>query len=260
MYLIDSHCHLNRLDTSTRSIADYLIEARSHHIAHFLSICVDLAEMPTLLKIAADFPDVSLAAGQHPNDLHDAVLDVEALQTYAEHAAVVAIGETGLDYFHGDEASIAKQKISLRQHIEIAKSVGKPLVIHTRNARADTLAILREEKADSVGGVLHCFTEDWEMAKAAMDLGFYISFSGIVTFKNATELQAVAKQVPLDRMLIETDSPYLAPMPYRGKQNEPAYVRYVAAAIASLRGETLDSIAEQTTVNFFKLFKIKESL
>jgi TatD DNase family protein len=256
MTLIDSHCHLNRLDIAERSLADYLQSAREHSIGHFLSICVDLAEMPALLKIAADFPDVSLAAGQHPNDLHDEVLDVGALQSYAEQSAVVAIGETGLDYFHGDEASMAKQKTSLRQHIEIAKSVKKPLVIHTRNARADTLAILREEKADTVGGVLHCFTEDWDTAKAAMDLGFYISFSGIVTFKNAIELQAVAKQVPLDRMLVETDSPYLAPMPYRGKQNEPAYVRYVAAAIADLRGESLETIAQHTTENFFRLFKV----
>jgi TatD DNase family protein len=256
MHLVDSHCHLNRLDISERSVADYLAEARAHHIAHFLSISVELKEMPALLKIAADFSDVSISVGQHPNDLEEEVLDVEALQNYAEQKLVVAIGETGLDYFHGEESGVATQKASLREHIQVAKQVKKPLVIHTRNAREDTLTILREEKADVVGGVMHCFTEDWDTAKQAMDLGFYISFSGIVTFKNAIELQEVAKKVPLDRILIETDSPYLAPTPYRGKQNEPAYVRYVAAFLADLRGESLDTIARHTTENFSRLFKI----
>jgi TatD DNase family protein len=256
MRLIDSHCHLNRLDTTERSVADYLADARSHGINHFLSISVELKEMPALLKIAEEFSDVSLSVGQHPNDLEEKELDIEVLQKYAQLPVVIAIGETGLDYFRGNDRCKETQKASLREHIRIAKAVKKPLVIHTRQARADTLAILKEEKANEIGGVMHCFTEDWETAKAAMDLGFYISFSGIVTFKNALELQSVAKQVPADRMLIETDSPYLAPMPYRGKQNEPAYVRYVAACLAELRGESLEKIALQTSENFSRLFGV----
>ncbi len=253
--LIDSHCHLNILDTSQRSLTDYLATADHNNIKHFLSISVELHEFPQLLAIAEQFPQVSLSVGQHPNDAKSPLITVEDLIKLAKHPRVVAIGETGLDYYRTTGDDIAAQQQSFRDHIHAAIAVNKPLVIHTREARVDTLKILREENAETVGGVLHCFTEDLATAEAAMELGFYISFSGIVTFKNAIALQEVAKQIPLDRLLVETDAPFLAPIPHRGKPNEPAYVRYVAEFLAQLRNESLEVIAKHTTENFYKLFK-----
>ncbi len=256
--LVDSHCHLNYLDTAQKSLPDYINAATEKGIEHFLSISVDLKDFPQLLTIAEQFPQVSLSVGQHPNDAKMPLVSVDELLKLASHPRVVGIGETGLDYYRTEGDDIRDQQQSFRDHIQVAKTLKKPLIIHTRDARADTLKILREEGADQIGGVLHCFTEDLATAQAAMDLGFYISFSGIVTFKNAIELQNVAKQIPLDRLLVETDSPWLAPVPMRGKPNEPAYVYYVAEFLANLRGESLETIAKHTTQNFYQLFKIKQ--
>ena len=198
------------------------------------------------------FNNVSVSCGVHPCYDED-VVPIETLRVYANRDQVVAIGETGLDYYHTQD-TVAVQKQSFIDHIHVALEVDKPLIVHTRNARKDTIALLKEHGQGKVRGVLHCFTEDLAMAEAAIELGFYISFSGIVTFKSAKELQQVAKSIPLERMLIETDSPWLAPVPYRGKTNQPAYVVEVAEYIAELRGVSVAHIAEQTTANFYRLF------
>jgi len=206
-----------------------------------------------MLNTIDKMPKVFASVGVHPNE-HDGLdPSVEKLVELADNEKVVAIGETGLDYFRS-EGDLEWQRDRFRRHIEAAKQTGKPLIIHSREAKEDTIKLLQEENAQDIGGVMHCFAEDWEMAKQAMDLNFYISFSGIVTFKSATTLQDVAKRVPLDRMLVETDSPWLAPMPFRGKTNQPAYVKYVAEYIAELRDDSVDNIATATTENFFRLF------
>jgi TatD DNase family protein len=257
MFLVDSHCHLDRLDLSTHgdSLAQALQFTREQGVGHLLCVCITLETFPDVMKIADTYPDVSASVGLHPNETDNASEPtVEELVRLAEPEKVVAIGETGLDYYRS-QGEVEWQRERFRNHIRAAKLVRKPLIIHTRQAREDTLRILQEEDAQDVGGVMHCFTEDWETAQTALDMGFYISFSGIVTFPNAKEIQSVAKRVPLDRLLIETDSPYLAPIPYRGKSNQPAYVRYVAEAIASLRNVSGEEIAAATTQNFFTLFK-----
>lgn len=255
MYLVDSHCHLDQLDLTPYAgdLAKAIAAAGDQGVKYMLCVCITLQDFEPMLRIIQSYPNVSASVGLHPNEQVSKEPTTDDLIALAKNSKVVAIGETGLDYYrsHGD---IEWQKERFRQHIRAAKHLNKPLIIHSRQAREDTLTILREEDASSVGGVMHCFTEDWQMAKAAMDLNFYISFSGIVTFNNAKEIQLVASQISLDKMLIETDSPYLAPNPHRGKPNEPAYVRYVAEFIAKLRGVTVDEIAERTTQNFFKLF------
>lgn len=253
MQFADSHCHphLAPLDAQSDAI---LAHARMQGVAHFLCVAVSLDDAPALESIAARHPDVAISAGVHPNEPEPENPGFEALLTAARHPAVVAVGETGLDYFRSEAAAIPAQKLRFRRHIEVARAVGKPLIIHTREAAHDTLEILREEGAKSVAGVMHCFTEDEATARAALDLGFYISFSGIVTFKNADALRAVARLVPEDRLLIETDAPYLAPVPYRGKVNEPAYVPHVAAALAEVRGVSLAALAASTTANYLRLF------
>lgn len=253
--LIDSHCHLNMLDLTPHNgeLQGVIDQADAAGVAHMLCVSVELKTIPDILAISERFPNVSASVGVHPNDSKDDVISVSELVKLATHPKVVAIGETGLDYYRS-EGDVEWQREAFRTHIRAAKESGKPLIIHTRQAQADTLKILREENAAEIGGVFHCFTEDWETASAAIDLGFYISFSGIVTFKNATDLQAVAKQLPLERMLVETDAPYLAPIPYRGKTNYPAYVKEVAQFIAQLRGESFSVIAEQTTANYHRLF------
>ncbi len=255
-HIIDSHCHLDRLNLSTHgeSLDAALDAARQNGVSHFLCVSIDLENYPAMLDLVKDYPDVSVSVGVHPNERDCEEPTAEQLLELAKHKKVIAIGETGLDYFRVKKADTDWQRDRFRTHIQAAKSCGKPLIIHNREAGEDTLRILREEGADAVGGVMHCFVEDWETAQKSIDMNFYISFSGIVTFKNATELKEVAKQVSLDRMLIETDSPYLAPMPYRGKPNEPAYVRYVAEHIAELRGISVEEVAEATTRNFFTLF------
>jgi TatD DNase family protein len=243
---------LERFGGSLQKVID---EANQKNVTRLLTVSVDLADHAELVKIADSYPNIYISAGTHPNEHPHDTIDRTILESAAQHPKVIAIGETGLDYYrqHGD---LSWQKERFVQHIGVAKDVHKPLIIHTRMAKEETLSLLREEGARDVGGVMHCFTEDWEMAKQALDLGFYISFSGIVTFKNAVELQEVAKKVPLSRMLVETDSPYLAPIPHRGKPNCPAYVYYVAEFIASLRNVSIETIAKETTDNFLTLFKI----
>lgn len=252
---IDSHCHLDRLDFAKlgTDLAGALAAARARGVQHFLCVGVDLETLPDVLAVAEAHDDVSASVGVHPLHLDSLEPEIEQLIELAAHPKVVAIGETGLDY-HYEQESPADQQRRFRKHIEAARRTGKPLVVHTRAARADTIAILREEGATA--GVMHCFTEDWNMARAALDLGFYISFSGIVSFANAAELRDVACKVPLDRLLIETDSPWLAPVPYRGKTNQPAYVVDVARVIADLRGMSVEAVGEQTTGNFRHLFGV----
>ncbi len=223
-------------------------------VGHALCISVTLPDFPQVLSLAENNRNFFASVGVHPDYEDIDEPSVEELIKLADHPKVIAIGETGLDYFRltGD---LEWQRERFRNHIRAAIACGKPLVIHTRNAAEDTLRIMREENAQQVGGVMHCFTESLEVAMQAIALGFYISFSGIVTFKNAAAIKEVARQVPLDRILVETDSPYLAPIPYRGKTNQPSYVKYVAEEIARLRGVSLEEISTASTQNFFRLFK-----
>ncbi|MBD1391034.1 YchF/TatD family DNA exonuclease [Neiella sp. HB171785] len=256
--LVDSHCHLNRLKFKEGETLDDVVQfARSRDIEHMLCVSVTLDEFPSMRDVVAKYDDVSVSCGVHPLDL-DKPYDLTLLQQLAADDDVVAIGETGLDYYYSKD-TIALQQQSFRDHIEVAKALNKPLIIHTRDAREDTIAILKEQGADRVGGVMHCFTESLEMAQAAMELGFYISFSGIVTFKNAEELRQVAQAVPLDKILVETDSPYLAPVPYRGKPNQPGYVKEVAEYIATLKGVSYEELAAITTQNFYRLFPLAKA-
>lgn len=255
--LVDSHCHLDRLDLShfSGSIDAVLAAAEAQDVGHFLCVSINLEDYPAMLKIAEAHEQVSASVGLHPNEQggHDPA--IEELVDRARHPGVIAIGETGLDYFRS-EGDLDWQRDRFRRHIAAARHSGKPLIIHSRDAKEDTLNILEEEHASEVGGVMHCFTGDWEMAQRAMELNFYISFSGIVTFKNARELQEIATRIPADRYLVETDSPYLAPVPHRGKPNHPAFVRHVAEYIAELRGESYAQVAAATTENFRTLFKV----
>lgn len=254
--LVDSHCHINCLKGSEdkQVISHYLTNARERGVDRFLCVSIDWETWPEVMAIAEDHHEVYASIGVHPNHHGGHEPSIDELLEKAKHPKVIAIGETGLDYFHS-KGDLSWQQNRFRTHIAAAKQCAKPLIIHTREARDDTIRMMQEESASEAGGIMHCFTETWDMAKAAMDMGFYISFSGIVTFKSATELQDVAKKMPLDRMLVETDSPYLAPVPHRGKQNEPAYTRYVAEFIAQLRGTSYEAIAKATTANFHTLFK-----
>ncbi|MEL0629498.1 TatD family hydrolase [Psychromonas aquatilis] len=253
--LVDSHCHLDRLDYKEKhnDIADVINKAKDKGITHLLSVCVTLDDYPAMAEMIKPFPQVSSTCGVHPL-YKEAVMDEDLLLEYASAEKVVAIGETGLDFFYSPETK-EWQIDAFRRQIRVAKKLKKPLIIHTRGARQDTLDILREEGAEEVGGVLHCFTESIEMAEEAMKMGFYVSVSGIVTFKNAKELQSVIKAIPLDRLLVETDSPYLAPVPHRGQENEPAFTHDVAMFVAELKGVTYEELAEITTKNYFNLFK-----
>lgn len=255
--LIDSHCHLDRLDLAAHggSLDAALDAARAVGVGHFLCIGVSADNAATVKGLAERYADVDCSVGVHPLDLEPgAEPALDWLLGELAHPKVVAIGETGLDY-HYEPESAALQQASFRLHLEAARITGKPVIVHTREARADTLALLREAALPQAG-VLHCFTEDWEMAKAALDIGFYISLSGIVTFRNAEALREVARQVPANRLLVETDSPYLAPVPHRGKPNLPQYVREVAEYLAVLRGVSYETLAEQTSSNFKRLFPL----
>jgi len=251
--LVDSHCHIDFEDYSGR-IPQILEAMARNEVSHALCVCVNLADFPRLLTLAQRHEQLFASIGVHPDQAEDASPKVSELIERAGLPKIVAIGETGLDYYR-QNGDLEWQRMRFRTHIRAARECGKPLIIHTRDAGEDTLRIMREEQADEVGGVMHCFTETMEVAKAAMELNFYISFSGIVTFKNAVAIKEVAKTVPLERMLIETDAPYLAPVPHRGKTNEPAWVRHVAEEIARLRGISLQTVAEVTTANFFRLFR-----
>ncbi|HET9651351.1 MAG TPA: TatD family hydrolase [Usitatibacter sp.] len=252
--LVDSHCHLDFPELQA-DIAGVMARMEQNRVTHALTIGTTLATFPAVRQVAHSRPNLWCSAGVHPDERRDdREVSYEDLLEMARDAKVVAIGETGLDYFRV-EGDTEWQRSRFRTHIRAARAARKPLVIHTRAAAEDTLRIMREEGAGEAGGVMHCFTESWEVAEAAMQLGFHISFSGIVTFKNAVALKEVARRVPLDRMLVETDSPYLAPVPHRGRTNEPAFVKHVAEEIARLRETTLEAVAEATTRNFFRLFR-----
>lgn len=251
--LVDSHCHLNfpELFQELPAIKQAM---QANEVGYALCISVTLTDFPQVLALAESNPHFFASVGVHPDYENITEPTVDELVRLAEHPKIIAIGETGLDYFRltGD---LEWQRQRFRTHIRAAIQADKPLVIHTRNAAEDTLRIMREEQADRVGGVMHCFTENLDVANQAMELGFYISLSGIVTFKNAHTVKEVAQSVPLNRLLIETDSPYLAPSPHRGKINQPSFVKHVAEELANLRNVPLSSIAEATTANFFRLFK-----
>lgn len=252
---IDSHCHIDFPDFAEAGVAPLLANMAAAGVSHALCVSVSLERLPAILALAEAHENLYASVGVHP-DHEDAVEpDVDRLVALARHPKVVAIGETGLDYYRLDRGAVDWQRTRFRTHIRAARASAKPLIIHTRNAAADTLAIMAEEAAGETGGVMHCFTESRAVAEAALDLGFYISFSGIVTFKSAADLREVARMVPLDRLLIETDSPYLAPVPHRGKRNEPAYVRHVGELIADLKGISPEELGEATSRNFFRLFR-----
>ncbi len=258
---IDSHCHLDRLDPATHGgdLAATLEAARARGVRQFLAIGVTLEALPGVAAIALEHPDVVLSAGVHPLHRVGEEPSVEAIKEAAKRHGAVAIGECGLDYHYLEKApdevpSREVQRERFRRQLTAATDLELPVIIHTRDAREETLALIREHTDPAVGGVLHCFTEDLDMAREAVRHGFYISFSGIVTFRNAASLRDVARRVPLDRLLIETDSPYLAPVPHRGKPNEPAWVVEVAECIAAERGISVEEVAMQTTANFYRLF------
>jgi TatD DNase family protein len=250
---VDSHCHIDFSDLV--DLGDSLFASMgAAGVSHALCAGVSIERLPGVMAIAEARPNVYCSVGVHPEHSEGEDPKAERLIELANHPKVVAIGETGLDYYwHKDKPEWQRERF--RQHIRASRACGKPLIVHTRDAAEDTLRLMREEGAEAAGGVMHCFTETWEVAAGAMEQGFYISFSGIVTFKNATQIKDVATRMPLDRMLIETDSPYLAPVPYRGKLNQPAYVPHVAHEIARLRGVSVEEIAAATTENFFRLFK-----
>lgn len=251
---VDSHCHLNFPDLAG-DLDAVLERSRNNGVTHMLCVAVNLENFPEVLSLAERHAHVFASVGVHPDHPLDREPSVEDLVSLARHPKVVAIGETGLDYFRSD-GDLEWQRTRFRTHIRAAREAGKPLIIHTREAAEDTLEIMAEEGAAKAGGVMHCFTETAEVARRAMEMNFLISFSGIVTFKNALRIKEVAQQIPLARMLIETDSPYLAPVPFRGKTNEPAFVKHVAEEIARLRGITPAEVGAATTQNFFQLFRV----
>lgn len=257
---IDSHCHINFPDLAAR-LPEIFGKMAENKVSHALCVSVDLPDFPQVLALAEQYPNVYASVGVHPDYEDTPEPDVAQLVKLADHPRIVAIGETGLDYYRL-QGDLEWQRERFRTHIRASRETGKPLIIHTRSASEDTIRIMREEgaspEAGGAAGVMHCFTESQEVADAAIELGFYISFSGIVTFKSAKDLQQVARTIPLERMLIETDSPYLAPVPFRGKTNEPGYVRHVGEFIADLRGIPVDEVARQTSANFFKLFGIAQ--
>lgn len=250
---VDSHCHLDKLTDDSVELAKKVDFAATRGVEHMLCVAINVKDYPNMLSRVDHFENVSVSCGVHPCYDED-MTDYGTLLEYGSSEKVVAIGETGLDYYHSQD-TISVQKQSFIDHINVAAELDKPLIIHTRNARKDTIDILKKHGKENTIGVLHCFTESLEMAEEALELGFYISISGIVTFKTAIELQDVAKAIPLDRLLIETDSPWLAPVPYRGKPNQPGYVVEVGEFIAKLRGISTAELAKATTDNFYRLFK-----
>lgn len=252
---IDSHCHLDFPELVAQH-DDVFALMRANDVTHALTISTTLKTFPDVLRVASAHDNLWCSAGVHPDEqVDDHEPSVDELLQLAAHPKVIAIGETGLDYYRLPEP-LDWQRERFRTHIRAARQCGKPLIIHTRNASADTIRLMHEEGAAEVGGVMHCFTETQAVAEQALELGFYISLSGIVTFKSAKDLQEVARQLPIERMLIETDSPYLAPTPHRGKMNQPGYVRHVAEFIAGLRGISVEEVARATTENFHRLFKL----
>lgn len=253
--LVDSHCHLDRIDLAPYEgdLGAALAAATERGITRMLCISVDRPGVDKVCAIARQYPNVYASVGIHPLDIGAEQESVDSLCELASRPKVIAIGETGLDYYYSRDNSAAQQQ-SFRTHLEASKRTRKPLIVHSRDAREDTLDLIREVGDPSVGGILHCFTESWEMAEQALALNYYISFSGIITFKNAADLRAVVERVPMERLLVETDSPYLAPVPFRGKSNEPKYTREVAQCIADIKGLELEQVAQQTSANFDRLF------
>jgi len=252
--LVDSHCHIDFPDL----VDDFLgVLSRAHDsgVGHLLCVSVNLQDFPAMLQLADRSANISASVGVHPNTPLEVTEEpsVDTLVALADNPKIVAIGETGLDYYR-TSCDVDRQRERFARHIRAARCVQKPLIVHTRSAAGETIELMKSEEAGGAGGVMHCFGEDWDTAKAALDEGFYISFSGIVTFKSAQTVRDVAKKVPLDRILVETDAPYLAPVPFRGKTNEPAYVKHTAECLAEIRQMDLDSFADLTTENFFRLF------
>lgn len=256
MMLVDSHCHLDRLNLSPYEgdLSKALAAAEARGVGQFLCISVSADNIQNIINIAQQYPRVLASVGVHPCDVASGTVTYEQLCAFASQDKVVALGETGLDY-HYETESKSLQHESFAMHLEAGKELDLPIVVHTREAKKDTIDLIREHGGLESAGVMHCFTEDWEMAKQSLDLNYYISISGIVTFKNAEQIREVVRNMPLDRLLVETDSPYLAPIPFRGKPNEPKNVRETAQYIADLRGLPLEKLAEITTENFYRLFK-----
>jgi len=252
--LVDSHCHVDFPDLAA-DLPGVVDRAREAGIGHMLCVSVNLTDFPRLCEVTQAYPEISWSVGVHPNEAFEANAEPSSAQlaALADHPRVVAVGETGLDYYRSEAAS-QWQRDRFAAHVAAAKQCAKPLIVHTRQAAADTLDLMRAEHAHECGGVMHCFSEDWETAKASLDEGFYISFSGIVTFKNAEALREVARKTPIDRILVETDAPYLAPHPFRGKVNEPALVVHTARCVAEIKGMDEEVFADVTTENFKKLF------
>jgi TatD DNase family protein len=253
--LVDSHCHLDRLklDRYEGDLSAAIAAAHERGIQQLLCIAISLENIQTVIDIAQQHPSVVASVGVHPCDVKEGMANADQLLVWSRQPKVVALGETGLDY-HYEVESKPLQHESFALHLEVGKQAGLPVVVHTREAKEDTLALIKAHGSLEHSGVLHCFTEDWDMARRALDLNYYVSISGIVTFKNAEQIRDVVRKMPIDRLLVETDSPYLAPVPYRGKPNEPAYVREVAEFVAEVRGMAFEELAERTTENFYRLF------
>lgn len=260
--IVDSHCHLNILpEDKVGTLDEVIAKASELGVERILCVAINPSQWQEVLELADRYPNVYASIGVHPCEDKTVTVTDEALIAAASHPKVIAIGEVGLDYFHFEEevaieGGMQWQHDRFTQHIRIAKQLNKPLIIHTRNSTPDCLAILEAEGAEQVGGIMHCFVEDLATAEQAIELGFYISFSGIVTFKNAKDLKAVATALPLNKILVETDAPYLAPMPFRGKTNQPGYTRYVVEEIAKLKELPFETVAEATTANFNRLFNL----
>ena len=256
MKIIDSHCHIDRVDLDQfgGSMESMLAHAKDLSVEEFLCVCIDLEHFDDVFSLAKAYDNIYASVGVHPTEQEGKDPSVNELLALANHDKIIAIGETGLDYFHIEKDTADWQRDRFRRHIAASNQSGKPMIIHTRDAKEDTIELMQQERAGQ--GVMHCFSEDWDTAKAAIDLGFYISFSGIITFKSAESIREVAKKVPADRLLIETDSPYLTPVPYRGRPNSPAYTYYVAEKLAEIRGTSINDIADTTTANFKKLFAV----
>ena len=254
MQIVDSHCHIDRVDLDAfgGSIESMLTHAGELSVNKFLCVCIDLEHFDQVHNLALEYPNIFSSVGVHPTETNCKDPSIEELLVYAKSDRVIAIGETGLDYFHVNKEEADWQRNRFRRHIKASNESGKPMIIHMRDAKEDTIRILTEEKAEA--GVMHCYSEDWETAQAALDLGFYISFSGILTFNSAQSLREVAMKVPAERLLVETDSPYLTPSPFRGRPNSPAYTYYVVEKLAEIRNTSIDEMATTTTNNFNQLF------
>lgn len=255
--LVDSHCHLDRLklDEDNGDLTQPLIRARENGVGAFLCISTDLAKVPNMLSLVEGQSDIYASVGVHPLSKEIPEIRCEDIVTLADHPQVVAIGETGLDNYY-DSDHVEHQQQSFIEHLKASAVTQYPTIVHTRDAREDTLRLIAEHGDDNVGGVLHCFTESLEMALAAIDMNYFISFSGIITFNNAAELRDVVKAIPLERILVETDSPWLTPMPHRGKSNEPKYVKQVAECVANIKGISYDEVIDTTGANFQRLFNV----